>query len=375
MPAQGPPARAGRARPTRHGGLYVLVALIAVLNLVGLVMVLSASAVLSLRQFGSPWHYFLRQATWVTLGTVAFLVAKRIDYRFWRHFAKAGMVLAVLLLLAVLVPGIGVRAGGASRWIGTSFIRVQPSEFAKLALILFAADVLDRRGESRGWRYQMGPVLCAVVILAALVLEQPDMGTAMVMCFIVVAMVFAAGMPWRPLGVMLGVGVVGSFLMAVVAPYRWRRLTAFINPFAKASNSGYQSVQGILALANGHLAGQGLGSSIAAWGYLPNAETDFIFAVIGEETGLIGTVCIAGLFLAFGLVGVRIACRAKDRFGALLVAGITAWLVGQAVINIGAVVGLLPVTGVPLPFVSYGGSSLAIAMVGTGIMANVASQS
>lgn len=353
----------------------MLVALIAVLNLVGLVMVLSASAVLSLRQFGSPWHYFLRQAMWVTLGTVAFLVAKRIDYRFWRHFAKAGMVLAVLLLLAVLVPGIGVRAGGASRWIGTAFIRVQPSEFAKLALILFAADVLDRRGESRGWRYQMGPVLCAVVILAALVLEQPDMGTAMVMCFIVVAMVFAAGMPWRPLGVMLGVGVVGSFLMAVVAPYRWRRLTAFINPFAKASNSGYQSVQGILALANGHLAGQGLGSSIAAWGYLPNAETDFIFAVIGEETGLIGTVCIAGLFLAFGLVGVRIACRAKDRFGALLVAGITAWLVGQAVINIGAVVGLLPVTGVPLPFVSYGGSSLAIAMVGTGIMANVASQS
>ncbi len=374
-----PPAAAGRLPEARaatgRGGFVLLAGLLVVLNLVGLVMVLSASTVLSLSQYHSPWHYFARQLVWLVLGTVAFLVALRVDRRWWRRFAKPAIVAAVLMLLAVLVPHVGRSAGGASRWLGTGSVNVQPSELAKLALILFAADVLDRRsdrGDLGDWKYQMMPVLAVMVILGALVMKQPDMGSTMVLCFIAVVMLFTAGLPTRSLATIGVVGVASGMLMAVAAPYRWARLTSFVHPFKHASNTAYQSVQGLLALGAGGVSGDGIGASIASWGYLPNAQTDFIFAIIGEETGLIGTLLVSGLFLALGLVGVRIACGARDRFSGLLAAGITAWLVGQAVINIGAVVGLLPVTGVPLPYVSYGGTSLVIALFGAGMLGNVA---
>lgn len=381
------PARRSRAAPpappTREGPpagrrpLIGLVVLLVVLNLIGLVMVLSASSVLSIRQYGSPWHYFERQSIWLALGSVAFGVGLFVDHHAWRRFSKVAIVGSGLMLVAVLMPGIGVSSGGASRWIGTSSLQIQPSELAKLALILFAADVLDRRaerGERGDWRYQMGPVIAVLVIFAALVMKQPDMGTTMVLALIAVSMMFTAGMPGRPLAVLLGTGAGASMVLAVAAPYRWRRLTSFVNPFAHLSNSGFQSAEGILALSNGHIAGQGIGSSVAAWGFLPNAWTDFIFAVIGEETGLIGTMALSAMFFALGLVGVKIACAARDRFSGLLAAGITAWLVGQAVINIGAVVGLLPVTGVPLPFVSFGGSSLVLALFAAGVLGNIARQ-
>jgi cell division protein FtsW len=186
------------------------------------------------------------------------------------------------------------------------------------------------------------------------------------------AMMFTAGIPTSALAGILGASAGAGLCLAIAAPYRWRRMTAFLHPFKDASNTGYQSVQATLALSHGGVLGDGLGSSIASYGYLPNAQTDFIFAVIGEETGLLGGLVLSGLFVILGLVGIRIACRAPSRYAALVAAGITAWLVGQAVINIGAVVGLLPVTGVPLPFVSFGGSSLVIAMFATGILANIA---
>ncbi len=364
-----PAARAGR------GTLPILLAILAVLNLTGLVMVLSASSVLSMQQYGNPWHDFERQVLWLVVGSVAFLVAFRVDRRRWRRVARPAMIAAILLLLAVLVPHVGRSAGGASRWLGTSSFQIQPSELAKVALILFGADTLDRRaarGERGDWRYQMGPVLVVAGLLGALVMAQPDMGTTGVLVLIALALVCTAGIPGRPLAAALGaVGGLGM-LMAVVAPYRWRRLTAFVHPFKSASSSGFQSVQGLFALGAGKLTGDGLGSSLASWGYLPNAPTDFIFAIIGEETGLVGTLLVTGLFLALGVVGVRIACGARDRFSGLVAAGVTAWLVGQAVINIGAVVGLLPVTGVPLPFVSFGGSSLVVTLFGAGLLGNIA---
>ncbi len=366
------------ARKAASGNLYLLVALLVVLNLVGLVMVLSASSVLSLSQYHSPWHYFDRQVLWLLVGSAAFVVALRVDHRRWRRLARPGMAVAMLLLLAVLVPGVGVTVGGATRWVGTSSLQIQPSELAKLALILFAADVLDRRaarGEQGEWRYQMGPVLLAFVVLAALVLKQPDMGTTLVLAFVVVAMLFAAGLPMRPLTGLFGLGVAGSLLLSVAAPYRWKRMTSFLHPLAHASDTGYQASQALGALAHGHLAGDGIGASAASWGHLPNAQTDFIFAIIGEETGLIGTVLLSALFLGVAIVGIRIACGARGRFPGLLAAGITAWIAGQAVINIGAVVGLLPVTGVPLPFVSFGGSSTVIALFAAGILGNIAGQS
>ena len=214
-------------------------------------------------------------------------------------------------------------------------------------------------------------MLAALGALVLLIMLQPDMGTTLVVILIAGAMLFTAGMPAVSLGGLAGVGVLGAYVMAKAAPYRWRRMTSFLHPFKDAQNTGYQSVEAILALSHGHLLGDGIGSSVASYGYLPNAQTDFIFAVIGEETGLLGGLFLSALFVAFAFVGVRISCRAPSRFPALVAAGITAWLVGQAVINIGAVVGLLPVTGVPLPFVSFGGSSLVIAMFAVGVLGNI----
>ena len=366
---------AHRSSSAKGGSYWVLVLLIAVLCLVGVVMVLSASSIVSLSSYGSPWHFFLRQWIWLILGSAGFAVAARVDHERWRKPSRLFMYATVFLLFAVLVPGVGVRAYGASRWLGTSSIQLQPSELAKLALVLFGADVLDRRTNKGSWMYQAGPVLAVLGLLVLLVMAQPDMGTTLVLIVIAVGMLFTAGLPARSLGGMGAVGCMGLFLMAKAAPYRWRRITSFLHPMKDARNTGYQTAQGFFALSHGHLLGDGIGSSIASYGYLPNAQTDYIFAIIGEETGMIGGFFISGLFLTLMLVGVRVACRAPSRFAALAAAGITSWLVGQAVINIGAVVGLLPVTGVPLPFVSFGGSALVISLFGAGILANVAKHS
>jgi cell division protein FtsW len=340
--------------------------------LIGVVMVLSASSITSLQQYGTPWHFFVRQWLWLMVGAGGFALAMRIEYTWWRRLARLSTFVTMGLLCAVLVPGLGVRVNGASRWLGTSFLQIQPSELAKLALVLYAADVLDRRAGQRDWKYEALPVLGVLGGMVLLVLMQPDMGTTLVLVFIAGAMLFTAGLPARVLTGLSGCALLCGVALAKAAPYRWRRMTSFVDPFKDASNTGYQSVQGVLALSHGHVFGAGLGSSIASYGYLPNAQTDFIFAVIGEETGLLGGFFLSGLFLVLGLLGVRITCRAPSRFAALMAAGITAWLVGQAIINMGAVVGLLPVTGVPLPFVSFGGSSLVIALFGVGILANIA---
>jgi cell division protein FtsW len=373
-----PSARRAEPRAVRSSSLYLLVALLVVLNLVGVVMVLSASSVLSIHEFHNPWHYFERQVLWLVVGTLAFIAALRTDYQRWRRLARPALLATLLLLGAVLVPGVGVSVNGATRWVGISFLQIQPSELAKLALVLFAADVLDRRaerGERGEWWYQIRPVLVAFGFLAVAIIAQPDMGTTLVLAFVMIAMLFMAGLPMRPLFVMFGIGAAGSLLLALEAPYRWRRMTSFLHPLAHARDSGYQASQALGAMAHGHLTGDGIGASAASWGWLPNAQTDFIFAIIGEETGLVGTVLLSALFLGVALVGIRIACRARDRFGGLLAGGITAWIVGQALINIAAVVGLLPVTGVPLPFVSFGGSSLVIALLAAGILGNIARRS
>ena len=366
--------RSGTAPRAQGGTLWLLLSLLAVLCLTGLVMILSASSILSLHQYGSPWHFFFREVLWLVIGAGGFVFALRADHQAWRKMARPAMYVSIALLFAVLVPGVGVRSSGAARWLGTSSLQIQPSEIAKLAFVVFAADVLDRRSRNGDWKYQAAPVLAVLGVLVMLVMAQPDMGTTMVIVCIALAMLFAAGVPGTAMAGLVGLIASCGLMLAVAAPYRWRRMTSFINPFKDASNTGYQSVQGLLALSHGHVLGDGLGSSIASYGYLPNAQTDFIFAVLGEETGLLGGLVLSGLFVLLGVIGVRLACNARTRYAALLAAGITAWIVGQAVINIGAVVGLLPVTGVPLPFVSFGGSSLVINLFAMGILANIARQ-
>jgi cell division protein FtsW len=333
-------------------------------------MVLSASSVASLREFGTPWYYFERQGMYLCLGAVAFFVAQGIRIAFWQRIARPLMVLAGGALLAVLF--VGRSAGGASRWLGTGTFGFQPSELAKLALVLFAADVLSRRENAPDWVYRAAPVLLGIVAFVVMIMKQPDMGTAVVLCCCGAAVLFAAGMPAGPL---LGLGAVGGligYLVAGSASYRAARLMSFLHPFSHASTTGYQSVQALIALGGGHWFGTGIGQSVAAWGYLPNQYTDFIFAVIGQETGFAGSLVVICLFAAIGIVGAQVAWRAPTTFESLLAAGITAWLISQAMINIGAVAGLLPVTGVPLPFISYGGTSLIIVLFATGLLANVA---
>jgi len=376
--ARGAGRAASRARstpgiagvPARRSSYLFLVAIVAVLCLAGLVMVLSASSVASLANLGTPWWYFDHQGVYMCIGGIAFFAAQGIRISFWQLIARPLMFVSVAALGAVLVAG--RSAGGASRWLGSGSFQFQPSELAKFALILFAADVLARREGKRGWRYRAGPVVVVMAIFVALILKQPDMGTAVVVCCIGGAVLFTAGMPFAPMLASGAISAFAGFVYAGSASYRAARITSFIHPFAYARTSGYQSVQALIALGNGHWSGAGLGQSLASWGYLPNQYTDFIFAVIGQETGFAGSVVVVGLFAAIGVVGTRVAWRAASTFESLVAAGITAWLVSQAIINIGAVAGVLPVTGVPLPFVSYGGTSLIIVMFAAGLLANVA---
>ena len=372
------PTATGRGSAAMLGfqpaGFVLLLALVAVLVVIGLVMVLSASSVEALRQYGSSWFFFKRQLLWVTLGSTAMAVTMRVDYRRWRPVAGPLLVVCCVLLLAVLVPGVGVRVGGSSRWIGIGSWRVQPSELVKLALALYCADLLSRRRDRmRDLRVTLKPILIVLAVVGLLVMRQPDMGTTLVLAGIVLSILFVAGTPLPAIAGSVVLGASSALLLGVTASYRRARLLSFLHPWSDRSNTGYQLVQSIVGIASGGLAGVGLGASRAKWGFLPNAHTDFIFAIIGEELGLLGSLLVVSLFAALAALGVRAAARAPDRFGVLLGTGITVWIVGQAAINIGTVVGLLPVTGVPLPFVSFGGSSLVIAMGALGILLNIAS--
>jgi cell division protein FtsW len=337
-------------------------------------MVLSASSVQALRLYGSSWYMFKRQLIWVALGGVALAVATRVDYRRWHRAALPLALVSLGLLVLVLVPHTGISVRGSSRWVGYGDFRVQPSELAKLALLLFTADVLARRVALSADRRRLRPVLLVLVAVVGLVMAQPDMGTTLVIGCVVLALLFVAGTPLPTLARLMGLSVLTALVLGMLESYRRARLFSFLNPWKDAGNTGYQIVQSLVGLASGHWTGVGLGASRAKWGFLPNAHTDFIFAIIGEELGLLGTLLVIALFVAFAVLGVRIAARAPDRFGTLVAAGVTTWVVGQALINIGAVVGVLPVTGVPLPFISFGGSSLVITMAAVGILLNVARQ-
>jgi cell division protein FtsW len=360
--------------PPRTVGL--LLGLVAVLDVIGLVMVLSASSVNALRAYGSAWLFFERQLLWVGVGVIFLIATMRVDYRVWRRLVVPLLGVTVTLLVLVLVPGLGISVGGSARWLGVGFIRVQPSELAKLAVVVFAADVLTRRADHiRSTRLTVVPVLLVFSVIALLVLVQPDLGTTLVLSCIVMAVLFVAGVPLHTMAAVSALAGVGTFLAGMTKSYRRGRLLCFLHPASDPGNACYQLRQSLVGLGSGHVTGVGLGASRAKWGFLPNAHTDFIFAIIGEEVGLIGSLLVASLFVAFAVLGVRAASRAPDRFGVLLAGGITAWVVGQAFINIGAAIGTLPITGVPLPFVSFGGSSLVIAMAATGILVNIARQS
>ena len=361
----------GRRSPT----FVFLLAVVLVINLIGLAMVLSASSVTALYEYGSSWYLFKRQLLWLALGLGAMVAIMRVDYHWWRRWTTLLLVGSGLLMVLVMVPGLGVNVNGSSRWLGYGMVRIQPSEFAKLAVLLFVADLLARRADKVGnWRLTLQPVLVVFAIFALLLMLQPNLGTTLILGAIVFMMLFVSGVAIKPLLGTFAVGGVLATMAATLETYRWRRLKGFINPWKDAQNTGYQTIQSQVAIAHGGISGSGLGQSRAKYGFLPFAHTDFIFAIIADELGLIGALLVVTLFIALGVAGVRTALQAPDRYGMLIATGITAWILIQAFVNIGAVVGVLPITGVPLPFVSFGGSSLVVTMAAVGLLLSVSRQ-
>jgi cell division protein FtsW len=364
-------AKGKRRRALPLEGSVLLTATLCLLAL-GVVMVFSASSTTALLGESGDSAYYLKRT--VVFGIAGLLVLRILSQRGVAIVSRLTvplLVLSMVLLVAVLVPGIGVEVNGARRWIGAGFFQIQPSEVAKLALVLYGAQLLATRPRMTRSIGTLMPFLSAIGIACLLVVVEPDLGTAMVLCLTAAAMLIAAGVRTRDLALLAGVLGVVVLLAIMIEPYRMSRLTGFLDPSADPAGAGFQASQAKIALGSGGIFGVGLGESLQKAFYLPEAHTDMIAAVIGEELGLAGIVMLAGLFGLFGYAGLQIARRARNRYSKLLAAGITCLVMVQAVINLFAVLGLAPLTGVPLPLVSYGNSSMLVLLAGVGLLLNI----
>jgi len=370
-PAPSKRRRKVAAAVVRERRSILLVVPVVMLLIIGLGAMLSASSVVSIRETGDHLFYIKRQILWVGLGIIAFVITSRLPYRIYERLAVPIYVLSVAALMATLAFG-DVR-GGARRWIEVGPITLQPSEFAKLATIIVLAALLVKKGPLlRQLAHFLVPVAVILGTVFALLLLQPDYGTTLLIGGAAFAVMIASA---APLGFLAGVATLGGALAvvgAMASSYRRDRIVGFLDPFADPLDTGHQAVQSLVALGTGGWFGVGLGASRARWSFLPNAHTDFIFAIIGEETGFAGASLVIVLFALFGYIGMRIALRAPDMYGRMLAVGIVAWLSLQALINIGGVVGALPITGVPLPFVSSGGNAMLVNLAAVGILVNIA---
>ena len=365
---------AGHGRRSQNSVEYSLL-LTATLCLMafGVVMVFSASSTTSLfGESGDSAYYLKRTAAFGVVGLLVLFFLSKHGVGLARRFTPLFLVGSIALLVMLLVPGVATPINGARRWIGSGFAQLQPSEFAKLALILYSVHLLAARPQMTRDLRSMGPVLLMVGAICALVVLQPDLGTAMISCFTIGALLIAAGARLRDLGKLAGVAAALILVMILIEPYRMERLTGFINPGHDPAGSGFQLIQAEIAMGSGGLFGVGLGESLQKAFFLPEAHTDMIGAVIGEELGFLGIGMLVGLYGLFGYAGLRTAQKAKDRYGKLLAAGLTSLIVLQAILNLFALLGLAPLTGVPLPFVSYGNSSMLTMMAATGLILHVA---
>lgn len=344
-------------------------AIVLILSFVGLVMVYDASVVSAIRDFSDQYHYIRNQSMWLLAGIVGMLILSRIDYHVILKIATPLFLVSLILLVLVLIPGIGNTALGVKRWISILGLTIQPAEFVKLTTIIFFTSLFAHVSKITTKLFVW--ILATEALLLALIMLEPDMGTGVIVVMIGIVLLFVAGAPWRyflglvPIGLMVATGLIAA------APYRMKRFTTFLNPFSDILASGYHINQVLIALGSGGALGLGLGQSRQKYAYLPEATTDSIFAIMAEEVGFLGASCITLAFLLLIWRGIRIACKAKDTAGKLLVCGITTWIGMQAFVNIGAMVALIPLTGVPLPFISYGGSALVTMLLGVGILLNV----
>ncbi|HSW94639.1 MAG TPA: putative lipid II flippase FtsW [Patescibacteria group bacterium] len=361
--------------PTHTGYDLMLLSVVLALLGIGLAMVYSASGIKALDAQDDPRYFLIQQSAWVAIGLAAMLVVARVDYHRYRRLALPGLAIAILLLAVVLVPGVGTRVGGASRWLRiSSFAGLQPAELAKLALVMYLAFWLAAKRELVGRWSVTVPFVALLSVVAGLVIAEPDLGTAIVVVAIGLAMYFVAGARLIEFAALGGLATISVAAVAVVQPYRLLRLVTFLDPWSEPQGAGFQTIQSIYGLALGGPLGEGLGAGREKFGFLPAPYTDSIFAVLGDELGLLGTLAVVLLFLVIAFKGIRIALSAPDAAGALLATGVTVWLVFQAWVNMAVVAALVPMTGITLPFISYGGSSICVGLVAVGILLNVGRQ-
>ena len=338
----------------------------------GIVMIYSSSGVYALKELGDATYFLKRHVMFLAIGFLLTFLMMTLDYRDLRRLAKPLMIIAVVLLVLVLIPGIGKASFGARRWFKLGMFSFQPSEFAKLALIIYVADFLARKkNKISEFRQGFLPLMLVLGVICLLVVEQPDLGNTLLLGVIAIVMMFVAGARFIHLGILIAGAVPLLIFLIVSEPYRLKRIIAFLDPWADSQGIGFQLSQSQIALGSGGIFGVGLGHSMQKLFYLPAAHTDFILSIIGEELGLIGTLGVVILFVIFIWQGARIAKRTSDPFGYFVVIGILVMLGMQAVVNIGVSIGALPTKGLPLPFISYGGSALIFNLMAVGLLLNV----
>jgi cell division protein FtsW len=354
---------------------YLVLGLTMLLLGLGLVMVLSTASVIDLSAGLSPYSDFKKQLLGAAIGLPLMWIAARSSPRLFRAFAYPLLAVAIVGLILTLIRGVGVTQNGASRWIAIGGQQIQPSEIAKLALVIWGADLLarkDKLGQLTDWRHMLVPLMPGTAILCLLVMTGDDLGTTFILLVIFLALLWVIGTPGRVFGGMLVLAGLAIAFMMVSSKYRLDRILGFVNPQGGPTGPYMQSIQGKYALGSGGVTGVGLGASGEKWGWVPESTSDYIFAILGEELGLIGTLCVTFLYGLLAFAGLRIARRVSDLFCRLAATGITAWIVMQAVVNIGVVIGVLPITGVPLPLVSAGLSSLLVTLIALGMLMSFA---
>lgn len=342
------------------------------LTVIGLIFVLSSSFIWANHRFNDPFYFFKRQLLFANIGFIGMIVISKINYKLYKKYATPFLIASFILLVLLLIPGVGMVRGGARSWIGIGAFSLQPSEFMKLSLIIFLAKFMaDNPSEAKTFKHGVMPLISVILVIFGVIMMQPDFGSGIVITVAGILMLFLGGVPVKYFLYFIGTGIFGIAALIASAPYRLARITSYLDPLADPLGSGFQILQSLYAITPGGLLGHGIGNSIQKHYYLPEPQTDFIFAIIAEEVGFIGATFVLILFICFFLRLAHIALKINDLFAKYVILGIMSVLCVQVMINVGVVIGLLPVTGITLPFMSYGGSSLTITLLSIGVILNI----
>lgn len=351
---------------------FLILILTITLTVIGLIFVLSSSFVWANHRFNDPFYFFKRQLLFANIGFIGMIIISKIDYQLYKKYATPFLISSFIMLAFVLIPGIGMVRGGARSWIGIGAFSLQPSEFMKLALIIFLAKFMaNNPDEAQTFKQGVMPMMSIILVIFGTIMLQPDFGSGIVITASGILMLFLCGVPIKYFLYFLGSGMIGIAALIASAPYRLARITSYLDPLADPLGSGFQILQSLYAITPAGLLGHGIGNSIQKHYYLPEPQTDFIFAIVTEEIGFIGATFVLILFICFFLRLAHIALKINDLFAKYVVLGIMSVLCVQVMINVGVVIGLLPVTGITLPFMSYGGSSLTITLLSIGVILNM----